>query len=126
MISMSNVTSVGAAGSYYASDNYYSRDENQVQSVWQGHGAEVLGLSGMVEPEAFKQVLSGEVGEQRLGRVTGTGPDGEMQREHRPGYDVTLSAPKSVSIWRKLVVAPTCGRRMRRPPARCWSTSREI
>lgn len=98
MISMSNVTSVGAAGSYYASDNYYSRDENQVQSVWQGHGAEVLGLSGMVEPEAFKQVLSGEVGEQRLGRVTGTGPDGELQREHRPGYDVTLSAPKSVSI----------------------------
>lgn len=98
MLSMSNVTSVGAAGAYYAEDNYYSEGENQARSAWEGRGSEALGLSGIVDTKTFVQVLSGEVGDQQLGRVTGRGEDGELLREHRPGYDVTLSAPKSVSI----------------------------
>lgn len=98
MISMSNVSDVGAAGSYYAEDNYYSEGENQARSAWEGRGAELLGLQGIVDTPAFVQILSGEIGGQELGRVTGKGEDGELVREHRPGFDVTLSAPKSVSI----------------------------
>jgi conjugative relaxase-like TrwC/TraI family protein len=98
MLSMSNVTSVAAAGAYYAEDNYYSEGENQARSAWEGRGAAELGLSGIVDTKTFEQVLSGVVGDQQLGRVTGRDADGELIREHRPGYDVTLSAPKSVSI----------------------------
>jgi len=98
MLSMSNVSSVASAASYYAEDNYYSQDENKAMSAWAGKGAEALGLSGPVDPGDFAKVLSGEVGEEKLGRVVGTAPDGELVREHRPGFDVTLSAPKSVSI----------------------------
>jgi conjugative relaxase-like TrwC/TraI family protein len=98
MLSMTNVSSVASAASYYAEDNYYSKDENQAMSTWEGKGAEALGLSGHVDPADFVKVLSGEVGGEQLGRVIGTGPDGELQREHRPGFDVTLSAPKSVSL----------------------------
>lgn len=98
MLSMSNIGSVGQAASYYAEDNYYSQDENQAQSEWQGRGAEILGLSGQVATEDFTAILSGELGEQQLGRYVGTNDKGEIEREHRPGYDITLSAPKSVSI----------------------------
>ena len=63
-------------------------------SAWAGKGAEALGLSGPVEPDAFKAVLEGKVpGGPHLGK---RGQDGEIH--HRPGRDVTLSAPKSVSL----------------------------
>lgn len=103
MISMSNVSSPSAAGGYYAEDNYYSQDENQASSQWLGAGAEELGLHGEIELEQFQDVLSGKVGDQQLGRwVAGEkdaqGNPGEPVLEHRPGIDVTLSAPKSVSL----------------------------
>ena len=51
-------------------------------------------LAGPVDPEAFRRVLEGEVpGGRRLGRME---PDGTVR--HRPGRDVTLSAPKAVSL----------------------------
>lgn len=98
MLSMSNVTSVASAASYYAEDNYYSQDENKAMSEWAGKGAEALGLSGPVDPADFAKVLSGELGDEKLGKILGKDADGEFIREHRPGFDVTLSAPKSVSI----------------------------
>ncbi len=99
MISMSNLKGVGSAAAYYAEDNYYTQDENQARSAWQGEGAAALGLAGIVDGERFVEVLEGHVGEQDLGRIIGRDADsGELVREHRPGYDVTLSAPKSVSL----------------------------
>ena len=98
MLSMTNVTSVASAASYYAEDNYYSQDENKAMSEWAGKGADILELSGPVDPADFVKVLSGELGDERLGRVLGKDADGELIRDHRPGFDVTLSAPKSVSI----------------------------
>ena len=98
MLSMSNVGSVAAAASYYAEDNYYSQDENQAKSSWEGKGAESLALSGVVDTKTFEKILSGHIDNQQLGRIIGKDPDGSIQRDHRPGYDVTLSAPKSVSI----------------------------
>ena len=98
------VASIGAVASasqgvfYYEKDGYYARDdpEHREASSWAGKGAEDLGLEGQVDPDLFKAVLEGEVPDgsgRRLGR---RGKDGDFH--HRPGRDLTFSAPKSVSL----------------------------
>ncbi len=89
--SVSALTSSAQAASYYEADDYYS-EGGLSPSEWQGAGAEALGLSGEVDREQFRDLLDGRIGDQQLG----TYRDGQL--EHRPGWDVTLSAPKSVSI----------------------------
>ncbi|WP_257547160.1 MobF family relaxase [Sphingopyxis sp. DBS4] len=89
--SVSALTSSAQASSYYEADDYYA-EGGLSPSEWHGKGAEELGLSGDVERERFRELLNGKVGDQQLGTVR----DGQL--EHRPGWDVTLSAPKSVSI----------------------------
>lgn len=89
--SVSALTSSGQAASYYEADDYYAGD-GLSPSEWQGKGAEELGLSGDVDREQFRELLEGKVADQQLGTTR------EGQLEHRPGWDVTLSAPKSVSI----------------------------
>ena len=84
--------------SYYERDGYYARDDpaHREASAWAGRGAEDLGLSGPVDRDLFKAVLEGKAPDgsgRQLGR---RGPDGALQ--HRPGRDLTLSAPKSVSL----------------------------
>ncbi|MCY3672516.1 MAG: relaxase domain-containing protein, partial [Alphaproteobacteria bacterium] len=77
-------------------------------SRWRGSGAAALGLRGHVEPGEFRRVLKGHVPgtDIRLGRLR----DGE--HEHRPGLDITLSAPKSVSL-EALLGGPGSTRAMR-------------
>ena len=98
------VASIGAlaapsqGAAYYERDGYYAKDDaaHREASAWAGKGAEDLGLTGPVDPEVFKAVLEGCVPDgsgRRLGR---RGPGGALQ--HRPGRDLTLSAPKSVSL----------------------------
>ena len=98
------VASIGVVASpsqgvtYYERDGYYAKGdpEHKAGSAWAGKGAEELGLSGEVDPDTFKAILEGKVpdGEGRqLGRINREG-----NVEHRPGRDVTLSAPKSVSL----------------------------
>ena len=96
------VASIGAVAApsqgvtYYERDGYYAKDdpEHREASAWAGRGAEALGLSGPVDPDAFRAILEGRVPDgPRLGRP---GKDGEIV--HRPGRDLTLSAPKSVSL----------------------------
>ena len=92
------VASASQGVSYYERDGYYAKDDpgHREASVWAGQGAEALGLSGEVDPEIFRNILHGEVPDgsgQRLGRK---GKGGRF--EHRPGRDLTLSAPKSVSL----------------------------
>ena len=63
-------------------------------SAWAGKGADDLGLKGPVDPDVFTAILEGRVPDgPQLGR---RGKDGEIV--HRPGRDLTLSAPKSVSL----------------------------
>jgi conjugative relaxase-like TrwC/TraI family protein len=90
--SVSALTSSGQAASYYESAGEYYADGDQSPSEWQGKGAEALGLSGDVDRDLFRDLLDGNIADQQLGTVR----DGTL--EHRPGWDVTLSAPKSVSI----------------------------
>ena len=90
------VASPSQGVSYYQRDGYYARDDpaHLEASAWAGKGAEALGLSGPVDPDTFQAILEGKVPDgPHLGR---RGRDGEI--EHRPGRDVTMSAPKSVSL----------------------------
>ena len=101
---------LGAPANDDERDDYYARsdDEHRKASRWRGSGAAALGLSGHVEPGEFRRVLQGHVPGTgiRLGRRR----DGE--HEHRPGVDITLSAPKSVSL-EALLGGPGAARAMR-------------
>lgn len=78
----------GAADYYTAAFNYYAGDAQALR--WLGKGAERLGLNGVVDKETMLALLEGKL------------PDGQVLQnkkgEHRPGFDMTFSAPKSVSI----------------------------
>ncbi|HHN6802719.1 TPA: MobF family relaxase [Escherichia coli] len=92
MMSIAQVRSAGSAGNYYTDkDNYYVL--GSMGERWAGRGAEHLGLQGSVDKDVFTRLLEGRL------------PDGadlsRMQdgsNRHRPGYDLTFSAPKSVSM----------------------------
>ena len=98
MLSIGALASAAQGASYYERDGYYAKDDpdHRAASAWAGRGAEELGLKGPVDPDTFRAVLEGRVpdgSDTRLGR---RGKDGEIT--HRPGRDLTFSAPKSVSI----------------------------
>jgi conjugative relaxase-like TrwC/TraI family protein len=97
MFTIANVTASGQAATYFAKDNYYTEAEGLDASQWLGAGAKALGLQGKVDKEAFLNLLDGKVDGLELGRVS-KDPEGNVMRQHRPGYDLTFSAPKSVSI----------------------------
>ena len=90
------VRSSAKAVIYYERDGYYARNdpEHRQASFWYGDAAKALGLRAHVHPSRFTSVLSGYVPgtDLRLGRMR------EGQHEHRPGWDITFSAPKSVSL----------------------------
>ncbi len=98
MLSIGALSSASQGASYYERDGYYAKDsdEHREGSAWVGRGADELGLKGPVDPDTFRAVLEGRVPDgsgRQLGR---RGKDGEVL--HRPGRDLTFSAPKSVSI----------------------------
>ena len=96
--SIGAIASAAQGVSYYEKDGYYASDDpaHREASAWAGKGAEALGLEGAVDPDTFRGVLEGKVPDGS-GRALGRrGKDGSI--EHRPGRDVTLSAPKSVSL----------------------------
>ena len=82
--------------SYFERDGYYAKNdpEHRQASFWHGTAAKALGLRGHVRPKRFETVLAGFVPgtDIRLGRMR------EGERAHRPGWDITFSAPKSVSL----------------------------
>lgn len=78
MMSVSTCTAA-MAGSYYEKDNYYTRDQS-VADKWQGELCKEIGLkeNEVIKLEEFKAVI------ENSGKCA--------------GYDVTFSAPKSVSV----------------------------
>jgi conjugative relaxase-like TrwC/TraI family protein len=82
--------------------DYYD-ERRRVQGEWQGRGAELLGLRGDVTREQFEAVREGmhpETGEFLRPRHSAdrTNRDGSEQSKARSLYDLTFSAPKSVSV----------------------------
>ena len=98
MLSIGAIASAAQGASYYEKDGYYAKDdpEHREASAWFGKGAEELGLSGPVDPDTFRAILEGKVPDGSGTELGRRGPDGEIT--HRPGRDLTFSAPKSVSI----------------------------
>ncbi|MEO8698145.1 MAG: MobF family relaxase, partial [Acidimicrobiales bacterium] len=81
------------AGVYYTEQlpSYYL-DAGEPRGVWLGDAALSLGLAGVVDDAAFVNVIGGQdpTGSFVLGRRHG--------RESVRAFDVTFSAPKSVSV----------------------------
>ena len=87
MIGVTKIGHAGQAFSYYSErDDYYLSDQSA--AAWYGAGAADLGLAGDIDPTEFRDVLAGTFGDAKV-----QNPD-----RHTPGWDVTFSAPKSVSI----------------------------
>jgi len=81
-----------------ASVAYYEKDPKYSNVIWDGRGAEALGLQVVATKENFDAVLKGY--DPRTGDVLVaekySSKSGEM--EHRSGIDITTSVPKSWSI----------------------------
>jgi len=92
----------GYAQRHLEHSDYYD-EHRRVQGEWQGRGAELLGLRGNVTPEHFEAIREGsnpETGEFLRPRhgADRTNGDGSGQSKARSLYDLTFSAPKSVSV----------------------------
>jgi len=95
MLSIAVIKNASAASHYYEADNYYAKDSPEAAAAthWWGKGAEQLGLTGHVDSKQFEQLLLGKLPNgSQLGRLN------DAKQAHRPGYDLTFSAPKSVSV----------------------------
>lgn len=94
MLSIAKFSSAPDPAAYYLEviandrDDYYLTT-GEAPGRWVGAGAERLGLSGEVEPEALRAVLEGR---------DPTSGEPLMGWRKVPGFDLTLSAPKSVSL----------------------------
>jgi conjugative relaxase-like TrwC/TraI family protein len=98
--SPSRVLSIGKLGrgqeGYYLSavalgvEDYYT-GEGEAPGEWLGAGAARLGLSGQVDAEILRTVLGGKAPD-------GSPLSGGTRRDRVPGWDLTFSAPKSVSV----------------------------
>ncbi len=104
-----NLTSASATSEYFRRDGGYylsaedddaalraKQDEHRNASAWHGQGALALGLDPgkRVAVGTFEKLLQGHV----IGTDIRLGRRRDGQHEHRPGFDITFSAPKSVSL----------------------------
>jgi conjugative relaxase-like TrwC/TraI family protein len=92
----------GYAQRHLEHSDYYD-EHRRVQGEWHGRGAELLGLRGNVNHEQFEAIREGshpETGEFLRPRhgADRTNGDGSEQSKARSLYDLTFSAPKSVSV----------------------------
>jgi conjugative relaxase-like TrwC/TraI family protein len=92
----------GYAQRHLEHSDYYD-ERRRVQGEWHGQGAELLGLRGEVTQEQFEAIREGlhpESGEFLRPRHSADriAENGSEQSKGRSLYDLTFSAPKSVSI----------------------------
>lgn len=91
--------SIGSLGDhsaqYYmdlANEDYYL-DGGEPPGLWTGKGSAALGLDGVVDRRPFYSIFNG---------ISPVGAESLVQKQpdtrHHPGWDLTFSAPKSVSV----------------------------
>jgi conjugative relaxase-like TrwC/TraI family protein len=95
MISLAKLDSASGAVKYYLKVVEYYGD-----GQWLGEGAKAFNIHGhIVQPDLMLSLLEGKLPNgQQLGFKSGNKETGEIEIAHRPGYDITFSAPKMVSI----------------------------
>ncbi len=97
VLSIGKLAGSPEAGRYYTDavakgrEDYY-QGGGEAPGAWHGHGAQQLGLGGRVEDEPFTAVLAGHRPDDGGKLRSSTGPS------RLAGFDLTFSAPKSVSI----------------------------
>jgi conjugative relaxase-like TrwC/TraI family protein len=72
-------------------EDYYT-GHGETPGVWLGHGAARIGLAGEVTGKHLRATLAG------LNPIDGTRLAGQAGHRRVPGWDLTFSAPKSVSV----------------------------
>jgi conjugative relaxase-like TrwC/TraI family protein len=92
----------GYSSRHLEHSDYYAEGE-RIAGVWQGRGAELLGLSGHVKAEDFEALRQGlDPQTNEFLRVRHSADriavDGTKLAQGRSLYDFTFSAPKSVSV----------------------------
>ena len=99
MLSVSTIGSSSGAASYYGKDDYYVTGEADGPGlVWGGKGSAALGLNGKAEPKDFKEILDGSHPVFVDVKPEGSPSQPANEPKHKPGWDLTFSAPKSVSL----------------------------
>jgi len=97
MLSISK-TSIGSADYYLnlAREDYYVNG-GEPPGQWHGKGAERMGLAGQVQAEHFRNLFAGF---SPSGKVAFVQNAGQRSGHHKrvPGWDLTFSVPKSVSV----------------------------
>jgi conjugative relaxase-like TrwC/TraI family protein len=76
----------------YATDNYYTQNQGLTNSQWSGQGAAILALNGQVSTVEYNNAYQGLDTQGNPLRQRQSG------KKYNPGRDITLSAPKSVSL----------------------------
>jgi len=93
--------SIGRLGISGGAEYYLDKVANNVDDYYLGHGeapgqwigstAHSLGLSGQVDASMLRNLLAGT-------SAVGDDLGARLSRERRPGYDLTFSAPKGISL----------------------------
>src|ERR1035437_7688159 len=93
--------SIGRLGATGGADYYLDKVANNVDDYYLGRGeapgqwigatAERLGLAGQIDADMLRNLLAGT-------SATGESLGMQIRPERRPGYDLTFSAPKGVSL----------------------------
>lgn len=81
----------------YAQENYYTKGESFTNSEWLGLAANIQGLSGQIKEQDFHNAYS-SLDPKGIPLRKQQQYEKSSRRYNRPGTDVTLSAPKSVSV----------------------------
>jgi conjugative relaxase-like TrwC/TraI family protein len=71
-------------------DDYYL-GRGEAPGQWIGSTAQTLGLSGQVDADMLRNLLAGK-------SAVGDDLGARLSQERRPGYDLTFSAPKGISL----------------------------
>ncbi|WP_426661947.1 MobF family relaxase [Rhodanobacter aciditrophus] len=87
MITLKKIANAGAALSYYSEKDDYYLEGGGAPAAFYGHGAAELNLAGPMTSQRQARVFADVL-------ANGGGKAGR----HTPGWDVTFSAPKSVSV----------------------------
>jgi conjugative relaxase-like TrwC/TraI family protein len=90
MMTIAGIKNIG----YYqdlATEDYYVKG-GEPPGIWAGIGATELKLHGIIEDKKFANVMAGYSPYKKVALCQNPG------EKHRPGWDLTFNAPKSVSV----------------------------